>query len=164
VFVGHGALSDALIARCHREGARVYAEFGVFQGKKVAEARPELWPIGADGKRLAPEEWYLGLCPNQPAYREEKLAELGELARKCARIAAFTREARRVLKAARPQAVLGIFAVPWRDEEHGGAVRAVVGQDFRLLARDVDVFSPMTYHRMVGRPVAWAGEVASGLR
>src|SRR5262249_28273811 len=82
VFVGHGALTDALVARCHQEGARVYAEFGIFQGKKVAEARPELWPIGADGKRLEPEEWYLGLCPNQEAYRQEKLAELREMARK----------------------------------------------------------------------------------
>jgi peroxiredoxin len=233
VFVGHGTLSEALIARCHQEGARVYAEFGVFQGKKVAEARPELWPIGADGKRLAPEEWYLGLCPNQTAYRKEKLAELGELTRKfavdgvwldfirfpchwevraprlqqacfcdaslaqfaraahltlpagttaeraawilrehedawtrwkCARIAAFVRDARRVLKAARPQALLGVFAVPWTEEERGGAIRAIVGQDFRLLARDVDVFSPMTYHRMVGRPVSWTADVAADLR
>jgi peroxiredoxin len=233
VFVGHGALSDALITRCHQEGARVYAEFGVFQGKKVAEARPELWPIGADGKRLAPEEWYLGLCPNQPAYRKEKLAELGDLARKfavdgvwldfirfpchwevreprlqqacfcdasldqfaraahltlpagttaeragwilrehgdswtrwkCSRIAAFVRDARRALKAARPQALLGIFAVPWTAEERGGAIRSIIGQDFRRLARDVDVFSPMTYHRMVGRPVSWTAGVAAGMR
>jgi hypothetical protein len=240
VFVGHGSLTEAIVARCHREGARVFAEFGVFQGKKVAGARPELWPIGADGKRLEPDDWYLGLCPNIDAYRKEKLAEITKTAQKlaidgvwldfirfpghwevraprleqscfcdaslkqfaraarltlppgdtraratwilrehgeawtrwkCARIAGFARDARRALKAARPTPtlrvgtrLLGAFVVPWRAGERDGAIRAILGQEFALLARHVDVFSPMVYHRMVGHPVAWVGEIAADLR
>jgi hypothetical protein len=233
VFVGHSGLTEAMIARCHREGARVYAEFGVFQGKKVAQARPELWPIGADGKRLEPDDWYLGLCPNIDAYRKEKLAEITKTAKefaidgvwldfirfpghwevraprleqscfcdaslkrfarvarltlppgntatraawilrehsdawtrwKCARIAGFARDARRALKAARPDALLGAFIVPWRAGERNGAIRTILGQDFPLLARHVDVFSPMVYHRMVGRPVLWVGDITADLR
>jgi len=81
VFVGHGALSPEFIERCHREGAKVYGEFGVFVGREIAEKHPELWPIGADGKPLQPDEWYLGLCPAHEWYVQEKLTELREMAR-----------------------------------------------------------------------------------
>jgi hypothetical protein len=227
VFVSHGALTDALLERCHQEGASVFVEFGVFQGKKVAEEHSELWPIGADGKRLEPDEWYLGLCPNQEDYRRQKLEELRRVAHehaidglwldfirfpghwevarprieqscfcdaslrqfaaaahvtvppgttaeratwilthkraewtrwKCRRIADFVHEARRALKAERPDALLGMFAVPWSPDEHDGAITAIVAQDMPLLARDIDVFSPMAYHRMCNRPVSWVGE------
>jgi hypothetical protein len=230
LFVAHGAVTEDLIARCRAEGAKVYAEFGVFQGKKVAEARPELWPIGPDGKRLEPDGWYLGLCPDRPEYRAEKLAELKQLVErhdvagvwldfirypghwevrsprlvpacfcdeslrrfaraarlslpeggtaeraawvlrehadawtrwKCGQIAAFCRDAKALVKAARPKALVGAFVVPWRPEERQGAIRRVLGQDFARMARYVDVFSPMVYHRMVGRPVEWVGEIAA---
>lgn len=233
VFVGHGALDRETVARCRREGARVYAEFGLFQGKKIAEARPELWPIGADGQRLKPQNWYLGLCPDQDAFRKEKLAELAEVVRKfdvdgvwldfirypghwevraprlphscfcdrslarfaraarlklpegdtaaraawiltehadawtrwkCAQIADFARDARRIVKAVRPDALLGAFVVPWRPDEHDGAIRTILGQDYARLARHIDVFSPMVYHRMVGRPADWVGEFAAYTR
>jgi hypothetical protein len=35
----------------------------------------------------------------------------------------------------------------------------VIGQDVRALGRCVDVFSPMVYHRMCGRPPSWIAEV-----
>ena len=75
---------------------------------------------------------------------------------KCANVAGLVREVRQAVKAANPDCLLGLFTVPWRPGEGG---RAVAGQDYALLARWADVFSPMVYHPLVGRPPAWAAEI-----
>jgi hypothetical protein len=77
---------------------------------------------------------------------------------KCRTIAEFCRQAKARLHRHRPQALLGIFSVPWREEDYGDAIHKIIAQDFQMLARHVDVFSPMSYHRMCGRPVSWIGE------
>jgi len=59
---------------------------------------------------------------------------------------------------ARPQAILGMFSIPWGPEDFDNAIQRVIAQDFARLARDIDVFSPMLYHTMCGRPVEWIGE------
>ena len=46
----------------------------------------------------------------------------------------------------RPQALLGLFGVPWRLSDRGGAILNIIGQDSRALGEHVDVFSPMAYH------------------
>ena len=81
VFVGHGSLTSELVRRCHREGAKVYAEFGVFQGASLAEEYPELWPVNEKGRRQERDEWYLGLCPHVDWYRDQKLDLIREVAR-----------------------------------------------------------------------------------
>jgi len=82
VFVGSRELDAETVERAHKEGAKVYAELGIFVGKKKAEQRPELWPVGRDGRRLAPIDWYLGLCPTNPQLRRENLEAVGEVARR----------------------------------------------------------------------------------
>jgi hypothetical protein len=232
VFVGHGSLSTEFIERCHREGAKVYGEFGVLVGKEIAEQHPELWPIGVDGKPLEPDEWYLGLCPAHEWFAQEKLTELREMARayavdgvwldfirwpchwevlqprieescfcdyavarfaaetgcevsgdnvparaqciltkypeewarwKADQIIAFCRAARDILRHERPEALLGIFSVPWSPENYGDAMGRIIAQDFRRLAAYVDVFTPMAYHAMCGWPPEWVGEHAAYL-
>jgi uncharacterized lipoprotein YddW (UPF0748 family) len=79
---------------------------------------------------------------------------------KCAQIVDFVREARRILKAERPNALLGMFSVPWAPADYQGAITEIIAQDMALLSRDIDVFSPMVYHRMCNRPVSWVGDHA----
>ena len=74
---------------------------------------------------------------------------------KTRRITDFVRRAREVVRGVDPTVVLGLFGVPWTGADHGGAIRSVVGQDFAALSAHVDVFSPMTYHLMVGKNPAW---------
>jgi len=226
VFIGHGSLSDDLIRRCHREGAKVYAEFGVFAGAGAAERYPELWPINEKGERHEKDEWYLGLCPHVEWYRNEKIELVRKLAReydidglwldfirypghwevhqprleqacfsepclaafeqatrirlpagdaatkarfilgehadewtrfKCQTILDFCRDAREALKQERPDALLGMFCVPWTEQNYDDAIHEIIAQDFELLAEAVDVFSPMSYHAMCGWPVEWVG-------
>ncbi len=80
VFAHHG-LGAEQAERAHREGACVFAEFGVFRNRRLANQRPELWPIGPDGRPIPPTERFLGLCPTNEQYNEEKLEELRSLVR-----------------------------------------------------------------------------------
>ena len=70
----------ALIRTLHRQGIRCYREIGLFQGCRAWEEHPESRPVQADGTLLEKEEWYCGLCPNQPNLQQEKLQKIEEIA------------------------------------------------------------------------------------
>ena len=58
-----------------------------------------------------------------------------------------------------PKTLLSLAAVPWQPSDYDNAIYKVVGQDFRALAKVIEVFSPMSYSVLNGRPVQWIGEV-----
>jgi hypothetical protein len=58
-----------------------------------------------------------------------------------------------------PKTLISLAAVPWQPSDYDNAIYKVVGQDFRALAKVIEVFSPMSYHVLNGRPVQWIGEV-----
>jgi hypothetical protein len=78
---------------------------------------------------------------------------------RCGQITSWVAEAQALLKRIRPDALLGLFGVPWRRADRNGAILKIIGQDYGALGRYVDVFSPMVYHRMCGYPLTWIGEV-----
>jgi hypothetical protein len=78
---------------------------------------------------------------------------------RCHQITSWVAEAQALLKRIRPDALLGLFGVPWRRADRNGAILKIVGQDYGALGRYVDVFSPMVYHRMCGYSLTWIGEV-----
>ena len=63
----------------------------------------------------------------------------------------WAREIRQIVKEHRPQALVGNYQVAWKDEDLGGVRRRCLGLDFRALAPQVDVFSPMIYHGRSGK-------------
>lgn len=78
---------------------------------------------------------------------------------KCDQITGFVREVHdRIVESGKP-IQLGIFAVPWSENEYGGAIRSIIGQDFAAQSPYVDVFGVMAYHKIVDRPVEWIGEI-----
>ncbi|MCU0500892.1 MAG: putative glycoside hydrolase [Anaerolineae bacterium] len=83
---------------------------------------------------------------------------------RCAQITSWVADARAVIGRVRPQARLGLFGVPWRLADRGGAILHIISQDYRALGEHVDIFSPMVYHRMCGYPAQWIGDVAAELR
>jgi hypothetical protein len=58
-----------------------------------------------------------------------------------------------------PKTLISLAAVPWQPSDYDDAIYKVVGQDFRALAKVIEVFSPMSYSVLNGRPVQWIGEV-----
>jgi hypothetical protein len=104
----------------------------------------------------------LPLPPSNPARAAETI--LGQHAEvwchwRCQQISDWVAEARELVSRWRPEALLGLFTVPWLQADWNDALRTIVGQDLAALGQYVDVFSPMVYHRMCGHPVAWIAEV-----
>ena len=70
---------------------------------------------------------------------------------KCGVVTDFVREARSVLKEARPEAGLGIYVVP----DMNGLAEPLTGQRIGDLAPLVDWVSPMLYHNILLQPPGW---------
>ena len=55
----------------------------------------------------------------------------------------------------RKNAIIGIFLVPWKEEDFDNAIYKAIGQDIEKLSRVIDVFSPMSYHLLCYRDTGW---------
>lgn len=55
----------------------------------------------------------------------------------------------------RKDAIIGIFLVPWREEDFDNAIYKVIGQDIEKLSKVIDVFSPMSYHLLCYKDTGW---------
>jgi len=70
-------------------------------------------------------------------------------------IAEIAREAR----ALKPDILINVHAVPWREDDFDGAAKRIAGQDLSQIVDHVDYISPMTYFHMVKQPPAWVHDV-----
>ena len=77
---------------------------------------------------------------------------------RCDQITGWVAESRKLSDRYSPDTKLGLFGVPWI-LDYDNAIISVIGQDYEALGGYIDVFSPMVYHLMCGRPVTWIGEV-----
>ena len=77
---------------------------------------------------------------------------------RCSVIAEWVRDFKKVLKQQKPNALLGVYHCPWRDEDFNGARRRNLGLDYDSLRDIVDVFSPMVYHGRMGKNPEWVKE------
>ncbi len=63
-----------------------------------------------------------------------------------------------IMKEINPDALLGLYHCPWNDQEFDSARYRILGLDYDLLKKTVDVFSPMVYHGRMGREPEWVGK------
>ncbi len=56
-----------------------------------------------------------------------------------------------------------LHAVPWRPNDYNGAIKNIVGQDFKSLSKYVDYISPMCYTFMLYRPPEWINSIVQDL-
>ena len=77
---------------------------------------------------------------------------------RCTVIASWIKEFRAIVKKEKPQALLGLYHCPWSDSDFNNARYRTLGLDFAMLKYDVDVFSPMVYHKRMGRQPSWVKE------
>ena len=71
---------------------------------------------------------------------------------KCQQITDFVADVKKIIP---KNMLLGMFAVPWQRYEYSGAIDKIIGQDFGLLSKCVDIFSPMVYQKFCNRPISW---------
>jgi hypothetical protein len=77
---------------------------------------------------------------------------------RCKVILDWVTEMKAIVNELRPDALLGLYHCPWNDQEFDGARRRILGLDYDLLRKEVDVFSPMVYHGRMGREPEWVKE------
>ncbi|WP_194778127.1 glycoside hydrolase family 10 protein [Pararhodonellum marinum] len=75
----------------------------------------------------------------------------------------WVKELKQVVKTTKPDALLGIFYCAWYPDEFGGALTKNLGIDLKALSEEVDVFSPMLFHLMMGREITWVDEYTKWL-
>jgi hypothetical protein len=78
---------------------------------------------------------------------------------KCGLITSMIEEIAGEVRKIKPQILINMHAVPWRQTDFGGAIKIVAGQDFARIAPVVDFLSPMTYAHMVKREPPWIHSV-----
>jgi len=66
-------------------------------------------------------------------------------------------------KAIQPDALLGLYYCPWYPEDYDSALYNNMGIDMEALAHAADVFSPMLYHKKMGRGPEWVKEYVTWL-
>jgi hypothetical protein len=65
---------------------------------------------------------------------------------------------KKILKARRPQALLGIYHSAWYPADHDSALGRTLGIHLPDLADRADVLSPMLFHGMLKRPPVWVAQ------
>ena len=78
-------------------------------------------------------------------------------------ITKFCEDVKKLRDRIRPATLISLAAVPWQRKDYDNAIYNIVAQDFRSLARVIDIFQPMSYHALNNRPVEWIGEVNTDL-
>src|SRR5215204_581334 len=77
---------------------------------------------------------------------------------RCSVIAGWVRAFKTTLKQEKPAALLGVYHCPWNDGDFDGARRRILGLDYEMLKKTVDVFSPMVYHGRMAKDPEWVKE------
>ena len=77
---------------------------------------------------------------------------------KCDQITSFVEQVKRIISESGKNMKLGIFVVPWEDNEYSAGIKRILGINIEQIAPLVDTVSPMLYHKMCGKGVEWVKE------
>ncbi|PSL04975.1 hypothetical protein CLV48_104149 [Cecembia rubra] len=79
VFVRSISLNPSFYTTAKEQGVAVYVEFPTLNGKGYVEAHPDAWPIDEKGQPSPPADWFMGVCPTHPGFREFRSLQLREI-------------------------------------------------------------------------------------
>lgn len=82
---------------------------------------------------------------------------------RCELITSMVKEIAQAVREASPGIIINFHAVPWRDDDFGGANIRVAAQDLKAIATCVDYISPMCYSQMVKHDAKWIADVVSDM-
>jgi hypothetical protein len=82
---------------------------------------------------------------------------------KCGLISKMVSETVSAVKQVKPEIMVNLHIVPWRNDDFNNAIRRIVGQDMPALAEYADMISPMTYSHMLKREPVWIQSVVKDL-
>lgn len=79
-------------------------------------------------------------------------------AHKTDRIAHYAKHYSQMIRAKRPETVIGAYMCPWMPEEFDGALTQIFAQDYQKLSPYINVFTPLIYVKKSGRTPDWGRE------
>jgi hypothetical protein len=82
---------------------------------------------------------------------------------KCNLISKMVSETVYAVKQVKPEIMVNLHIVPWRNDDFNNAIRRIVGQDISALAEYADMISPMTYSHMLKREPEWIQSVVKDI-
>ena len=74
---------------------------------------------------------------------------------KCERIAELAARYAGIIRENIPDCMVGAYMCPWTPFEFEGGLGRIFGQDYELLSRSIDIFTPLIYAQKCGRPSEW---------
>lgn len=82
---------------------------------------------------------------------------------KCKIITSMVKDLTEEAKKIKPDIIINVHAVPWREDDFGGAIKIIAGQDFAEIAQYTDFLSPMCYSHMLKRKPSWINSVVKDI-
>ncbi len=78
---------------------------------------------------------------------------------KCKIITSMVKDITAEVRKVKPDIIINVHAVPWRENDFGGAIKIIAGQNFAEIAQYTDFLSPMCYSHMLKRKPSWINSV-----
>ncbi len=79
VFVRSISLNREFHDAAREQGCMVFVEFPTLLGRNYVENHPEAWPIDEQGEKSPAADWFMGVCPTNPGFREHRAAQLRDI-------------------------------------------------------------------------------------
>ncbi|MDG5800633.1 hypothetical protein QA597_09705 [Marinilabiliaceae bacterium ANBcel2] len=72
IFVRSYSLNDELYHTAREQGCKIFVEFPVLLGGNFLEDNPQCAPIEPSGEMSPPADWFMGVCPTCPDFKEDR--------------------------------------------------------------------------------------------
>lgn len=79
VFVRSASLNREFFETSKKQGVKVFVEFPTLNGKEYLVDHPDAWPINEKGENAPPADWFMGICPTHPGFKEYRSNQLKEI-------------------------------------------------------------------------------------
>lgn len=79
VFVRSSSLNREFYETSRKQGCKVFVEFPTLLGKTYLQDHPEAWPVNEKGEPSPAADWFMGICPTNPGFKEYRTNQLKEI-------------------------------------------------------------------------------------
>lgn len=79
VFVRSVSLNREFYETSKKQGVKVFVEFPTLNGKEYLEDHPDAWPMNEKGENAPPADWFMGICPTHPGFKEYRAEQLSQI-------------------------------------------------------------------------------------
>lgn len=79
VFIRSISLNREFYDKAREQGCMVFVEFPTLLGRIYLQDNPEAWPVNEKGEQSPPADWFMGICPTDPGFKEYRSGQLREI-------------------------------------------------------------------------------------